>query len=93
MTTLPPDEALKEAVLAIDRVRILRTSTMEQLLAALRALDAAGYAVVPKVATQEMETAGYKRFMDLNRRRGCTPGDEYSAMLAAAPKLTEGNKP
>lgn len=38
----------------VDRSRILRTSTSEQMQAAIKALDAAGYQIVPKEPTEAL---------------------------------------
>jgi hypothetical protein len=52
--------------------------------AALAAIDAAGFAIVPKEPTEEMETA-YWRAQGMDR----APCDQtWDAMLAAAPKVT-----
>ena len=47
--------------------------------AILAALDKAGYAVVPKEPTLEMNNAGY-----MARRAGCWSSDIYKAMVTAA---------
>ncbi len=51
--------------------------------AVIRALDAAGWQLVPKVATEEMEECGWIDKEDV------TPSEIYGRMLDAAPKMVQ----
>lgn len=59
------------------------TYLREEAAAALAAIEAAGYAVVPKEPTREMLSALY----DIGSY-DILASDAYAAMLAAAPKVT-----
>lgn len=95
MTMLPDDEAMKKAIaagtIAADEYWIgekfgdsQEDADLAFLRAAIRALDAAGWQCVPKVATEEMKQAADRL---LGKIHDCdTP---YNVMLAAAPKLVE----
>ena len=56
--------------------------------AALRAIDAAGFAIVPKEPTGAMIKNGNAK--QVGTPRGC-PSHIYHAMLAAAPKLEKSD--
>jgi hypothetical protein len=63
---------------------VTEVDTGKGVRAALAAIDAAGFAIVPKEPTEEMETA-YWRAQGMDR----APCDQtWDAMLAAAPKVT-----
>ena len=58
--------------------------------ACLTALDAAGYVVVPKVATPEMERGGAQEYAMTAQRPFIAEANAraiWSAMIAAAPKI------
>ena len=60
--------------------------------AAVRAIEAAGYAIVPVELTQDMISAWYQCHAEVQRHKAqgrrdyCVSG-EWAAMIAAAPKI------
>ena len=63
-------------------------SSMNAARAAVAAIEAAGYRIVPVEPTMDMRAAGAKAMYPSVRFTG-TSWDVYSAMLAAALRMTE----
>lgn len=96
-TSLPADEAMCLAIKAATR-ELDRVNTAALTAAVIRNLGAAGWVVVPKVATQEMLNAAIDAH---GHKLGCiaplgfrmSPQQmfeaSFAAMLAAAPKLVQ----
>lgn len=84
-------EALKEAA---ERAHARRgaymtpLSTAEIINTALVSLEASGFVIVPKEATEAMNQLGMKAIADaLDEGDILTPGEVFTKMLAARPKI------
>lgn len=84
----PLDEALRRAAQAADRVRVLRTSTQEQIQAALASLARDGFVLVPREATEDMLATGKIAAVTTHR-----VDQVYESMVAVAPKVGGSDEP
>jgi hypothetical protein len=93
-------EAMARAMLTEQMERLLRTAGLDMdddflrgwlgsqvAPHALSAIEAAGFAVVPKEATGEMKEAGFLRLCDRVR----DANDIYAAMIATSPARVDGD--
>lgn len=93
----PLNEALREAAKELHRTfdadLIPPPYQVDPVLAVLRALNAAGWPIVPRVATEEMVRAGVSSRIhrgdeaDIGIYAEENAAEVWSGMLAAAPKL------
>ena len=79
-----PDMILAKAIRKADR-RYFFENYSEQAVAAIEALESAGYVIVPKRATREMYEAAKKAIVYGQRKPGEVVGPIWDAMIAAAP--------
>lgn len=77
-------ETMTQAIRALRFGSMTASPAREQARAALAAIEAAGYRVVPMELTTDQRAACRDCLVD-----SAEPGDLYAAMLAAAPKVTE----
>jgi hypothetical protein len=84
MTDDAPEIILAKAIRKAD-TRYFFENYSRQAVAAIEALESAGYAIVPKRATREMYDAAKKAIVYGQRKPGEVVGPIWEAMLDAAP--------
>lgn len=73
----------RDVIAATIRQHCYSSTLQEQAHAIIRALDAAGYAVVPKEATRQMELVGYAALTDGLQRDEYVQHENVSEMWRA----------
>jgi hypothetical protein len=84
MTETAPEIILAKAIRKAD-TRYFFENYSKQAIAAIEALEKAGYAIVPKMPTREMYDAAKKAIVYGQRKPGEVVGPIWEAMLDAAP--------
>lgn len=84
MTETAPEIILAKAIRKAD-TRYFFENYSKQAIAAIEALEKAGYAIVPKTPTREMYDAAKKAIVYGQRKPGEVVGPIWEAMLDAAP--------
>ncbi len=90
-----PTTDIQEVLVAGDGRGAIAPGAIDKMLAAaLQAIEAAGYRVVPVEATREMRVAGEQEMMARHTNLDCFRDpyvdSTYAAMLSAAPRVGEG---